>query len=322
MASGNDFRMALKEETTYATRAVPDRFILLTEESIAFTRNRARSRTLGQGRYAAPSVLTTRGGSGTISGEVPSTGFGFLLNALHSATVTPVQQAATAAYLQTHSLATAPSRTYSMQKQLPPVSTTTLLPIDYVGAMFTGLTVTLRGAGLLEWEMACDINDEDTSQSLVTYVAPAAWEPFSYQGGSVTIGGVAESNVLGDVTVEFGTSVRDDAYKLGTGGTKAKPVETDKPSATMTFTADFEDLTNVNRVVNNTNADVVVRFEGATIASTYKYFLELTLEDCVFTSPSPTVGGPGPVQQAVTITAASPSGAAPTIKYQSTDTAL
>jgi hypothetical protein len=321
MASGNDFRIALAKETTYATRVPPTRFIVITGEEIGFTRPRAFSNALGMGRWARPSVLTTRGGSGTISGEVPTTGFGYLLDALHGNTVVPVQQAATTAYQQTHTLDTPPTKSYSMQKQVPPVLTNTLVPLDYTGTMFTGLTISWSTAGLLTWSMPCDVNDELTGQTTVTYVAPTAWAPFAFTNGAVTIGGAAEANVLGDGSVTIGASVRE-AYALGTSGTKAKPVENAKPTCEMTFTADFNDLTNITRVTANTMADVVVTFTGATIASTYKYLFEITLRDCVFSTPSPTVGGPDPVQQGVTITAASPSGNAPSIRYVSTDTAL
>lgn len=323
MASGNDFRAALSPEVTYATRVAPARFITLTGESVAFTRNRAFSQALGAGRWSRPSILTTRGGSGSFSGEVPTTGFGYLLNALHGNTVVPAAQGGSPiAYLQTHTLDTPPTKSYSLQKQLPPVLTNTLVPVDYTGVMFTGITLNWSAGGLLTWEMPCDINDEVTGQTLATYVAPTSWLPFGYQGGSVTIGGVAEANVLGDGSVEIGASVRDDAYALGTGGTKAKPVENDKPTATMTFTADFNDLVNINRVINNTSADVVVKFEGATISGANKHYIEVTLPDCVFTSPSPTVDGPGPVQQGITITAASTTGDPPVIKYMSPDIAL
>lgn len=322
MASGNDFRIALAKETTYGTRVPPTRFIVITGEEIAFARPRAFSNALGMNRWTRPSVLTTRGGSGTISGEVPTTGFGYLLDALHGNTVTPVQQAATTAYQQTHTLDTPPTKSYSMQKQVPPVLTNTLVPLDYTGTMFTGLTISWSTAGLLTWSMPCDVNDELTGQTTVTYVAPTAWAPFAFTNGAVTIGGAAEANVLGDGSVTLGASVRDDAYALGTAGTKAKPVENAKPTAEMTFTADFNDLTNITRVTANTMADVVVTFTGVTIASTYKYLFEITLRDCVFSTPSPTVGGPDPVQHGVTITAASPSGNAPSIRYVSTDTAL
>lgn len=322
MASGNDFRIALSKETTYGTRVAPARFITVTGESISFTRNRAFSAALGMGRWQRPSVLTTRGGTGTISGEVPTTGFGYLLDALHGNVTTPVQVAATPAYLQTHTLDTPPTKTYSIQKQIPPVLTNTLVPLDYTGAMFMGITIGWTAAGLLTWSMPADVADELTGQTTATYVAPTAWAPFAFQGGTVTIGGVAEANVIGDGSVEIGASMRTDAYALGTGGTKAKPVENEKPSATMTFTADFNDITNITRVVNNTIADVVLKFEGATISGANKYFIEVTLADCVFTSPSPTVDGPGPVQQEITLTAASTTGDPPVIKYQSTDIAI
>jgi len=156
----------------------------------------------------------------------------------------------------------------------------------------------------------------------VSYVAPTGWSQFGFQGGTVTIGGSLEANVIGDGSMSIGAQMRDDAYALGTSGLKAKPVETDKPNASGTFTADFNDLTNVNRVVNNTIADVVFKFSGATISGTYAYYIEITLQDCVFSSPSPTVDGPGPVQQEITFTAASTTNDPPIIKYQSTDTTL
>lgn len=241
---------------------------------------------------------------------------------MHGNTVVPVQVGATTAYLQTHTLDTPPTKTYSLQKQVPPVLTNTLVPLDYTGVMFTGITVGWSAAGLLTFTLQTTVCDEMTGQVLATYVAPTSWSPYGYQGGSVTIGGIAEANVMGDGSVEIGASVRDDAYALGTSGTMAKPVENEKPSASMTFTADFNDLTNITRVVNNTIADVVLRFEGATISGANKFFIEITLQDCVFTSPSPTVDDAGPVQQAITLTAASTTGDPPIIRYQSTDLAL
>lgn len=322
MASGNDSHLALKKESVYGTRVAPDRFIPYTSETIGFEYARAFSNALGLGRWSHASVLTSRGGSGTISGEVGTTGFGFLLDALHGNTTTPAQQASTTAYLQTHTLDTPPSKSYSIQKQLPPVNATTLIPVDYTGCVFTGITFNWDAAGLLTYEMPVIVQDQTTGQSLVTYSAPTAWSPFAYTGGSVTIATVAESNVLGSGSLTIGASMRDDAFALGTGGTMAKPVETDKPEATMTFTADFNDLTNVTRVTGNTIADVVLKFEGATIASTYKFYIEITLPDCVFTSPTPTVDGPGPVQQGITLTAASTTNDPPVIKYESTDTSI
>ena len=322
MASGFDARVAMSKETVYGTRTAPARFFPLTAEDLGFTFNRYFSPAIGTGMWARPSIVTTRVGSGSISGDVTTTGFGFLLDGLHPNTVTPVQQAATTAYLQTHNLDASPSKSYSVQTQMPPVTSSTLIPHDMTGVMIGGATFSWGGAGVLSFQFPTVYQNLDLAQTNVAYVAPAAYNLFSFSQGSITIGGLAEANVLGDGNIELAYPLRDDAYALGTGGTIAKPVITDKPTCTGTFTADFNDNANLNRVVNNTIADIVLKFEGSTIATTYKYMFELTVPDCVFTTQRPTVSGPGPVQQTITFTAASSTGDAPVIKYQSTDVTL
>jgi hypothetical protein len=189
--------------------------------------------------------------------------------------------------------------------------------------VFGGLSLSWSPGAVLKYSIPMVVRELNTAQTLATYTAPTAWAPLAFQGGALTIGGVAEANIVGDGSLTLGFNLRDDAFALGTSGLMAKPVETDKPSASGQFVADFNDLTNLNRVTGNTTGDVVLTFTGGTIVGTYKYFFEITLKDCVFTSPAPNVDGPGPVQQTVTFTSA-PSVAAnvPVIRYQSTDTSL
>jgi len=323
MASGNDMRIGLSKETTYGTRVTPARFLAINGEDINYEFNRYFSPALGVGRWARPSVTTTSAGSGPINGDVPTTGFGFVLDGLHGNTVTPVQQGATAAYLQTHTLDTPPSKSYSIQVQTPPVASSTLVPLDLYGTILGGITLSWSAAGVLKWSIPTVARELNTAQSLATYVAPTAWSLFGFQGGALTIAGSPIADIVGDGSITIGFNLRDDAFALGTSGLMSKPVETDKPTASGSFNADFNDLTHLNRVTGNTIADVVLTFTGATIAGTYKYFFEITLKDCVFTSPRPTVNGPGPVSQSVTFTSApSVSTNVPVIRYQSTDTTL
>jgi hypothetical protein len=177
--------------------------------------------------------------------------------------------------------------------------------------MFTDMTVSWTSAGLITFSMAGDVNDELTGQTLVSYVAPTAWVPFGFKGGSVTIGGSAETNIIGDGSVTIGASVRTDAYGLGRAARRRSRSRRTSRQASGTFGADFNDLTNITRVSAGTVADVVFKFEGATIASTYKQMLQVTLKDCIFTSPSPTVGGPGPVGQTVSFRMSSAAGNPP-----------
>jgi hypothetical protein len=322
MASGFEARVAASKEVTYGTRVAPARFFPLTAEDLGFQFNRYFSPAIGTGMWARPSVVTSKVGSGSLTGDVTTTGMGFLLDGLHGNVVTPVQQGATTAYLQTHSLSTSPSKSFSIQVQTPPVTTPTLVPHDMTGVVMGGITLSWSGGGVLSYQIPVVYQNLDTGQSNVSYVAPAAYDLFSFTGGAITVGGVTEANVLGDGQVSIEYPLRDDAYALGTGGTIAKPVITDKPRITGSFTADFNDNTNLTRVTGNTIADIVLRFTGGTIVGTHTYLFEVNIPDCVFTSPRPTVGDPGPVQQPVEFESASSTNDTPSIVYRSTDTSL
>jgi hypothetical protein len=322
MASGFDARVAISTEVTYGTRVAPARFLPLTAEDLGFTINRYFSPAIGTGMWARPSITTTKVGAGSLSGDVPTVGFGFLLNYLNGNTNTPVQQAATTAYLTTFNLDTAPSKSASIQVQTPPVTSSTLVPHDMLGVMFGGITFSWSAGGVLSYQIPVVYQNLSTAESLVSYVAPAAYGLLSFSGGLLTVGGVTEANIIGDGSMEIAYPLRDDAFTLGSSGLIAKPVITDKPTASGSFTADFNDNTNLNRALNNTTGDVVLKFTGSVIEGAHSFYVEVTLPDCVFTTNRATVGGPGPVQQPVTFTSASSTGDYPIIKVMSTGATL
>jgi hypothetical protein len=241
---------------------------------------------------------------------------------LHNNTVVPVQDGATASYTQTHTLDTAPAKSFTIQVQTPTVATSVLVPQDMLGVMFSGLTLSWDAGSVLKWSIPTVVNNLDLAQALATYTPPVAWTVLSFAGGSLSIGGVTQTDITGGGSVELGFNLRDNAFALGSGGAMAKPAETEKPTASGTFTADFVDVTHLNRVVANTVADVILKFEGAIIASTFKYTLQITIPSCVFTSPRPTVDGPGIVSQTVSFSNAAGTSLPPVVVYRSTDTVL
>lgn len=314
MASGFDARVALSKESTYGTRVVPARFLPLTAEDFGFDFGRYFSPAMGTGLWGRPSIVVNQVGRGAIRGDAPSTGFSFLLDGLHGNVVTPASLGgAPIAYSHTHTLSTPPTKSWSAQVQNPPVNSNTLVPHDMLGVMMAGITLSWSASGVLSYEIPVVYQTLDLAQTLVTYVAPAAYELFSFQGGKITIGGTLETNIVGDGSLSIEYPLRDDAFTLGSNGKIAKPVITDKPRGMGSFTADFNDNTNLNRVINNTNADVVMTFEGATISGANKSAVIATLPGCVFTSPRATADDPGPVQQEVSFETASSTGVAPSI---------
>jgi hypothetical protein len=97
-----------RAETTYGTFVAPTKFIEFTKESLVLKKTTAQSAGIAAGRLLPLSsrrVLTRKEVSGSFDMEIANKGMGLILQALMGTTVTPVQQAATTAYLQTHTLA-------------------------------------------------------------------------------------------------------------------------------------------------------------------------------------------------------------------------
>jgi hypothetical protein len=246
------------------------------------------------------------------------------VDGLHNNVVTPVQQASTTAYLQTHTLDTPINKSYSVQVQTPPVTSATLVPHDMLGVVFGGLTLSWDTDGVLSYQIPVVYQDLSLAQSLASFVAPNAYSLFSgtATANTITIGGSAQANIIGSGSIAINYNLREVNY-LGGGGLVAKPIESDKPTAEGSFSADFVDNAHVQRTLDNVVADVVVKFQHPTvIASTHYPYIEVTLPDCVFTTNRPTVSGPGPVEQGVTFTAASSTNDPPVIKVMSTEVTL
>lgn len=323
MATGNDARIGVALETTPGTRVAPTRFFPFISEGIDYSYQRVTPPVLGLGPWTRASRTSTQSGSGPIVMPVTTTGFGYWINLLHGNTVTPTQQASTAAYLQTHTLTNLAARAATIQVQSPPVSSSTLIPQEFAGAKVGTLELSWGNDQELRASFSVTPMGMSTSQTLATYVAPSSWSFFTFQDGSVTIGGSPVTAVGGSGTLTITIPLRDDFYPMGGSGTIAEPILTDKPTVTATFTADFNDLTHWNRTANNTIADLVVKFQHPTaIASTYYPYFQVTVPDCFFTSPRPQVDGPGPLQQTVTAENGSSVGNPVVIEIQSTDTVI
>jgi hypothetical protein len=319
MAIGLDVKIGAAKETTFGTRVTPSRFFEITEDGLDYEVNHYLSQGLGGGIWRRKRVQTTARGTGTLPMEVPTAGFGFWLDLLHNETVTPVQQGATAAYLQTHSLASTPAKSATIQIQRPPTVGSTLLSFDYLGCMCTEMEFSWSADGVLMVTPTLVMREQKTDQTLATPTPPAGSGLFSFKGGSVSIGGSSVADITGDGSVKVGYPMRDDAYALGSSGLIMKPLPNERPTGTGQFTADFTDITHYNRVLNDTIADVVVKFEGVTIAGAYKETLEITIPDCGFNGSAPQVKGAGPVSQEVQFENASATADVPSIKYISTD---
>src|SRR2546426_1670457 len=106
LASGLGSQLGLARElVAYGTVATPTTFFEFDSEGMGRTPTYIESRGLHAGTMIQNSgrvVPTTHTASGTVAMDVPSKGFGTILDLLHNNTVTPTQNGATTAYTQTH----------------------------------------------------------------------------------------------------------------------------------------------------------------------------------------------------------------------------
>jgi hypothetical protein len=325
MSSGLMSQLGAKKEATYGTRVVPDHFIEFESESFSLDQRYFVSQQLGAGSTFARGsrrIATTRSGEGAITMEVPNKGYGFWLDLLHDNVVTPVQQAATAAYLQTHNIGlTAPSKSATIQVGKPSTDGT-VRPFDYLGCMITEAEWAWDVDDALKTTLTFDAQDEKTDQTLATRTLPSGLASFVFTQGSLSIAG----GVVGDVTsgsITLGLPRQTDFYPLGTTGLKSKPLQNEISSGSGTATVRFTDLVHYNRYKNNTKPTLELLFEGPIIASTYKETFKLRAEQVGFTGETPTVGGPDVLQHDIPFDVFYDGSAAPLVaSYISTDVTL
>jgi hypothetical protein len=327
MGTGLDTQFGAAKETNYGERVVPTRFFEI-EPTIGgnFERQHYQSQGLGGGRWRRKRVQTTRRGATDWSIEVPTSTFGFWLDLLHNATpaVTPVGGSGSGSgsgsgddelYLQTHPLATPPRKSATVQIGIPQIGST-VSPFDYIGVTVRGIRFSWEPGEVLKASLMVLIKDEETNNSLAV---PSLAETgmFSFRGGEIRLDGAPVAHVHGGGNIGFEWPMRDDAYALGGDGTISKPLENERPAATGEFTADFDSMTHYNRVVNDELADLALEFEGDNGER-----ITILSPDQSFNQTAPQVEGAGPVTQTVSLEAASPTGAYPTIEYVSTDNAV
>lgn len=325
MSSGLFSQLGVAREVTYGTRVVPDHFVEFRSEGMALDQRFFTSTQLGASstfRRASRRVATTRSAAGSITMEVPNKGFGLWLDGLHGNTVTPVQQATTTAYLQTHNIGlTAPTKSYTIQAGRPDTGGT-VRPFDYLGAMVTGATFSWDVDEALVASFDFDAQDEKTDQTLAARSLPTNLRSFVFTQGTLAIGGSNVADVTsGSLTIDLPRQT--DFYPLGTSGLKARPIQNDMSAGSGTATVRFTDLTHYNRYRNATQASLVLTFTGPLIASTYYEEIKFTCNAVGFDGETPTVGGPDVLSHAIPFTILYDGTNAPVIAtYMSTDTAL
>ncbi len=326
-ATGLTTGLTTAEETVYGTVVAPDRAVEFTDEGLE-RRNQVisskglRSQTINL-RRGSRRALVARDGGGPVKMEVPTVGFGRWLRQLMGGTSTIVQQGATTAHLQTHSLGGQGGKSMTIQKQLRDSTNALIEKFTFAGCKLLSGEFAISVSNLLEASFDIDARDVNTTTAAAALTYPAAAQSFNFAQGTLLVGGVSVAKV-NDASVKIDRKSKTDGWYLGTGGLKSEPFENDFPEVTGSLSAEFDSAaTFYDRFAADSAAALVLEFVGPIIASTFAQTFRITVPEVHFTGETPKVGGPDVIVPKIPFEGAhDATNPGVTITYMSTDTAI
>lgn len=330
MATGSGLggQIVIGSEASYApgSYVAPSRAIEFTKESLAFRKVTAQSAGIAAGRLldlAARRVLTTADAGGTIEMEVSNKAMGLLLQTLMGTSVTPVQQVATTAYLQTHTLADTAGKSLVIQKGVP-LTTGTVTDKTFIGCKITSAEFSCEVGGMLTVSLEIDAKDCDETQTLVVATYPVM-SPFHFGQMAIkngTYGSEAALDGVRKVSVKIERAQATDRYYAGQAGRKKEPITNDKVKISGSIEADYVATALDDLHTSDAGTSLVWEFIGPNIASTYFETFRVTLPVIKLDGTPPTIDGPAVVKPTYNFTGLYDGTNLPKIEYMSTDVTL
>lgn len=330
-ASGLGSQLVLAKESTYGTRVAPTKAYEFDSETFGADYASVQGGGLRAGRtmaQASMSKRTTDQAAGAFTLQVPYKGFGTILDLLHNAVITPVQQAATIAYKQTHLIGvttgTSLSKSATIQINKPDV-TGMDRPFDYVGSVVTQFELAMSVGGILSSTVTCDARQEMTDQTLAVPSYATGNNVFSFREASVMTLDGTNLGTATEFNLSLGRGMKTDRFYLGSGGLKAVPIANSLIEGSGTINVDFNDLAALNLYKSGNKVPLVVEFVSADdIVAGQKFRLKLTMPAVKLTGGgSPAVGGPDVLTQALAYSILDDGTNVPlTIELTTTDTTV
>ena len=298
IASGLAAQIGVAAESTYGTYVAPTRFPEYNKADLKKKKNVVQGGGLAAGQIAqlgSRRVVTSESVEGGFELEVANKGMGLLLAHLLGSSATPVQQGATAAYLQAHTVGDNIGKSLTIQHGVPDL-TGTVRPFTFKGCKLSGAEFSCKVGEPLT--MSLDVDGRQASEvetlvaaSLATGVAPFHWAQMSVKLGA--FGAEAAVSGVKGFSVKFDRGMASERFYAGAGGLKAEPVMNDwlKVSGSLDVDlvnkADFAD-----RFAADSATSLVIEFVGPLIASTYYQTFRIKVPMVFFDGDTPTVDGP------------------------------
>lgn len=298
IGSGLAASIGFAAESTYGTYVAPTRFLEYIKADLKKKKNVVQGGGLAAGRIAqlgSRRVVTSESVEGGFELEVANKGMGLLLAHLLGSSATPVQQGATAAYLQAHTVGDNIGKSLTIQHGVPDL-TGTVRPFTFKGCKLSGAEFSCKVGELLT--MSLDVDGRQASEvetlvaaSLATEVAPFHWAQMSVKLG--TFGAEAAVSGVKGFSVKFDRGMASERFYAGAGGLKAEPIMNDFLKVSGSIEVDLVNKADfADRFAADSATSLVIEFVGPLIASTYYQTFRIKLPMVFFDGDTPTVDGP------------------------------
>jgi hypothetical protein len=323
IGSGLGAQVGIAAEVTYGTFLAPTKFIEFTKESLVLKKTTAQSAGIAAGRLLPLSsrrVVTQRQASGTLELEVTNKGMGVLLQSLMGTTVTPVQQGAGPAYLQTHTLADVAGKSLVIQKGVP-LTTGTVTDKTFIGCKITSAEFSCGVGEMLAATFDVDAKDCDEAQTLATASYPSM-SPFHFGQMAVktgTFGTETARDGIRKASIKIERPQAVDRFYAGQAGLKKEPISNDQVKITGSVEMDYVDTTLDDLHTSDGATSLVLEFVGPLIAATFFETFRITLPAVRFDDAPPAVEGFDVIKPTLSFTGLFDGTNQPKIEYISTD---
>jgi hypothetical protein len=326
IGSGLGGSFGYAEESTYGTYVAPTRWNQVNKADIKKVKNVVQGGGLAASRLVQAGgqrAVPTEGAAGSVEIEVPYTKLGLLIQHLMGSAATPVQQAATAAYLQTHVLGDNFGKKLTGQVGVPSRDGT-VRPQTFKGGKILAAEFSCKVNELLTATLDLDFQKHSEVETLATPTYTAA-TPFHFGNLAVkigTYGATAAVTGVKGVTCKIERGLDTEGWYANGAGLKVEPVMNDWVKISGSLDIDYMNKTDfTDRFHTDAGFAMDLEWVGPIIASTYAYTFRIRLGQVFLDDGTQGLDGPDVVSGSFPFTVQNDlTNPICSIEYMSTDT--
>ncbi|GAB2702347.1 hypothetical protein BKA24_001690 [Microbacterium marinum] len=309
MSTQLDYSVGIGREVNYGVAVTPTRFVE-SEAKATYDVQTVKGRGLRPGKGVARSSrhsISRFEGSTDIEIEVPTSGFGMLLNAVMGSVTNTLVSAGL--YQQVHTLSkTDPHPTFTIQEVLPTLDGVYTHPHTFAGCAFDSLEISAKEGEYVQAKLSATIRRLLTDVAATAASYPAVDSLFTFVGGEIRVGTAtlaaptttALATVLGapkgnvrDASVAVKRNLDSNGYNLGGAGYRVRQPVLGRPEVTGKLTVEYTDNDLRDAYLNQQNLSMLLTFTNGTAA------LQIALPAIRLKGEVPASNGGEPITQSI-----------------------